>query len=1809
MRKVLLLIILSGLVFFLSISNASAASPANFTTDEIASASVTVKNQIETTKTLPRSVNIGSGTVNTAQYLHLAVQATNQINNNNKTPISMQGDTAPGYQEEQLNSGSMTKADYLDFARRIDAHMDDNHQAPPYGLIGPGKISYSSQVYLYSRILTIYKNYGSIPPNINLKAWSAQNIPITETQSFSFTPNQIVTTADGLKNTIESTKSLPNTVTVAGVNINTAQFLHLAVQATIQINNNNAARIAIQSDSIPGSQEEQLNIGTMTKANYLDFAQRINSHMNSNHQAPPYGLIGPGKISYSSQVYLYSRILSVYKTYGSLPLAINVKPWTAANIPIGYTTFTVAQITAASVNLKTHIETNKNLPTSVVVGGKTINTGQFLHLVVQATNQIKNNNNSTILLEDDTAPSSSEESLSSGSLSLAAYIDFAQRIDSYMDSNHQAPPYGLIGLGKISYQNMVYTFSKILNSYHTHQVLPSAVNVKPWVEVINPVKNSRTAKRFSTIQAAINDATTLNGDSLILRDSIYTENVLVNKKLTIKPDAGVKIIIRALNSSKPVFSMNYRGNGTTIQSFTITGATNSSGIYLTGTSGCNLLGNNIMGNSHGIYLYNSKNNLLSGNTVKNNTYSGIIFADSSYNTLKNNDASDNPRGIRFTNSNYNTIQNNQLLNIPNYAIGFERSNNNTLKSNVLMGNQYGMYIGITGSVTGSSNNNLIQNNTLIANQRGIYVHNSTGNSIIGNTLIENQYGVYVYYSSCTINFNRIVGNSKYGFYKVGNGTVNAINNWWGTNDPRNSSDYGSALYTPGGTVDSTSWLMLNLTGSTIYVTKNSISQSEITADLTHDNQGKDTSSSGTIPNGIPVNFTTTIGSINITITTKRGKAVAILTSNPSSSATTITSTLDNQTVSKAFRKSFNTIQAAISNTLTVDGDVILVENGTYIENIAVNKNLTIISDGNVTVQAANPSNPVFTINIRGSGSLIKSFVISGAVNSFGLLLNGCSNCTITNNTVTNNYFGILTNTVKTKNNVIIFNIITSNQMIGLGTCNSDNCVIYENTITSNGYCGIELLDSNNNIVHTNLIMSNDGPGIFISNINNTLIQNNLIPGNIYGLYMKYCRNCTVYGNIITQGIVGMYVNSSIVNINFNRIASNNQYELISANGNVNATNNWWGSNDNPVNLDEIVFNGFVVYNPWLMLSIDPTSTVNSGGNASITADLTHNNLGQDTSSLGHVIKGIPITFSTSYGTILTPILTFNGQAVAILNMGTTASRTVTVNASLDSQTVSRQMFIAPGVATLHITSSALNSTTLQPISLTYTVPLNSSVTWLSVLWKNTHVFYGELQIIINGTVVSSRGYVNPVYNTWRNSYRGDVFRAIIYANNYILQYGNNQSMIPVSFWNDLTSLYSLTNTELQFVQNHRLEFVDNLTVNLVYPGMAGQNITVVDPETSTDVINLKFPGNNIHRTNQITYMNGIFVEPAGYEGVKSFAIATADVTTNIFTYWLNQNSTYPRGAMKAAYGTFLTALLVEYCHDQIADNFASEYNVTWSRTHPIAVSVGDDAYQTYLTLECDHGMGMTVVGKANNMKLFNYACSSVISPIEYEVMYNLLFSYQTNSVFTGPLSSVIVDLSNRYLIGIPLDVSEQNGYIIANAAGYTNEFMVVDPETGIVRDINMINGFCGAYCFHDLQTDLAIGYGLGLLGGDQIVGLCNMIQGIMNTKIEITINIKSALAAYNLDLIAAAAIIGAFGPDEAFAAAGLTSEQIAILQASNWYILSRIGNIMAPIGLGVSILQGTLQNEINQVWQHPVVEVKVNGRIVYTQIHGSSNIV
>lgn len=1339
-----------------------------------------------------------------------------------------------------------------------------------------------------------------------------------------------------------------------------------------------------------------------------------------------------------------------------------------------------------------------------------------------------------------------------------------------------------------------------------------------------------TVNPGSSIQAAVNNAS--NGDIIIVNDDngstcTYMENIVVNKTLHLQPNSD-NVTIQAYDPSKPVFTINLNGSGSTVKGFTITGGTSftSSGIRLNSASNCTIQSNKITGNRIGLYISGlSTNNNIFNNYIQNNTGNGILLY----------------------------------------------SKNNTITGNNISNNYAGIWI--------YSRDNLISRN-IVSNNRGfgIYIEGSNNNYLYGNTISNNNYGVYFFESNFEMHFNQIFGN-QYGVYSDLAGFLNATNNWWGTNNPTvTSSNTPADIVIYDGTVTYDPWLVLNLSGAVIHVTHNNTSNSQITADITHNNQGQDTSSSGTIPDGLPVHFTTNLGTITPTGTTRRGQATVTLTSSPSFGAATVTTTLDGQTVSGAFRKSFSTIQTAVENTLTVDGDIILVENGTYTENIVVNKKLGIFSDGNVTVRSGTPSSPTFTINSSGSGSVIEGFIITQYTSSYGILLNSTNKCYISNNILT------LTGGIglhNSHNNTLSGNILDDNSC-GIYSTHSCNNTLYSNTVSRTvDNSGIILsYYSTDNTIIGNDIKDNGDAGIYITGHSSVQVKGNNFTNNT--IRISNLSDVQIYNNNITSASTGTGIslsNFSSAEIHFNRITGNFSYGLMVWKSTVNATNNWWGTNNViysnstiPSSCNIWNRNGTVIYDPWLVLTVN-TSSVNSGGNASVTADLTHNNVGSDTSSEGHIPDDVPVNFTTTLGTVISPVYTFNGKATTILNLGTTQSVTVTVSASVDGQNVSKETTLSPGMAILNITSTALDPSrpyyelvgyqnitetkvfnwyklaviltdpcdqnvnalknyvsrtygdmriidcaippenvveyllyenlytdwwseellqefvycwglsdddfhyiqqnylswdvinylydcmwddlgnctvqqppsndrddilwysriwsagnapyvrfplmlpyvppswvqtsttsipiyheTYSPLNITCEIPLNNSASWVSIVWKDTRnttgPFSGQLDVIVEGVIVQSVNYVNEYYLISQNYFRAVVFDAILAVNKVFPSYVYDNDPAALVVWEMYQSAF--TAEEYDFIRNYRLLFIDYLHTTLNYPGDSHTNISV-NPGNDSDIFNLKFCGNPIQRTSTLLYVNGGYehclgdpydpnatyeYREAGYEGVRSFAIVTTKVTNDILRYWLNKKTLYEAGPMKAAYGTFFTSLLLIKSHDMVADQAASEFNVTWSRTTPIVVSVLDDAYDGYITLECDHRMGMTVVGDVNKARAFRFACSAAISPLEYSVM---------NSLFPNlsPLSSITTGLGYRILEGTAPSIYISNGYLIINAT--YNEFVVIDPVTGIVRDVGMWNTgpVHFAYCYSDQQTDWSTDHGEEMSSNNATVSL------------------------------------------------------------------------------------------------------------------------
>ncbi len=145
--------------------------------------------------------------------------------------------------------------------------------------------------------------------------------------------------------------------------------------------------------------------------------------------------------------------------------------------------FTVSQIEDAAARVKAYIETNHRLPKYVTIGTVQVQMPDFLKLLTTGILQINSGKSTSITKKTVSAPVKSTESVSSGNIYKANYIDLAKRVDAFINTNSVVPNYANSTLGKLRYESLIYAFSRILAFYETNKYLPNYVTVKPWSTV------------------------------------------------------------------------------------------------------------------------------------------------------------------------------------------------------------------------------------------------------------------------------------------------------------------------------------------------------------------------------------------------------------------------------------------------------------------------------------------------------------------------------------------------------------------------------------------------------------------------------------------------------------------------------------------------------------------------------------------------------------------------------------------------------------------------------------------------------------------------------------------------------------------------------------------------------------------------------------------------------------------------------------------------------------------------------------------------------------------------------------------------------------------------------------------------------------------------------------------------------------------------------------------------------------------------------------------------------------------------------
>lgn len=139
------------------------------------------------------------------------------------------------------------------------------------------------------------------------------------------TISQLITAANNVKSYYETHGSvLPNTVTIAGQNVNMPQFLMLLVTGTLNINNGNLNPLTFMNVYPAPSPGGSFTPGNIQKPEYLTVAQNIQTFIKTNGRAPNYAATSLGNIPFSKLVYMYSKIINFYGLNNRLPNYVSI---------------------------------------------------------------------------------------------------------------------------------------------------------------------------------------------------------------------------------------------------------------------------------------------------------------------------------------------------------------------------------------------------------------------------------------------------------------------------------------------------------------------------------------------------------------------------------------------------------------------------------------------------------------------------------------------------------------------------------------------------------------------------------------------------------------------------------------------------------------------------------------------------------------------------------------------------------------------------------------------------------------------------------------------------------------------------------------------------------------------------------------------------------------------------------------------------------------------------------------------------------------------------------------------------------------------------------------------------------------------------------------------------------------------------------------------------------------------------------------------------------------------------------------------
>jgi hypothetical protein len=130
----------------------------------------------------------------------------------------------------------------------------------------------------------------------------------------------------------------------------------------------------------------------------------------------------------------------------------------------------------ASSGVKNYTIAHGHVPGYVNVSNNKITTPSFLNTISTHTVNLNKNVKTPVTIISVSKPGSSSGS-AKGTLTKSEYVNIANNIKNYITKYKTAPNYASSSLGNIRYESLVYMYSKIIDYYHTNNVLPNSILV------------------------------------------------------------------------------------------------------------------------------------------------------------------------------------------------------------------------------------------------------------------------------------------------------------------------------------------------------------------------------------------------------------------------------------------------------------------------------------------------------------------------------------------------------------------------------------------------------------------------------------------------------------------------------------------------------------------------------------------------------------------------------------------------------------------------------------------------------------------------------------------------------------------------------------------------------------------------------------------------------------------------------------------------------------------------------------------------------------------------------------------------------------------------------------------------------------------------------------------------------------------------------------------------------------------------------------------------------------------------------------